>query len=93
MDTGSCATILNPHVLPAEMWAPFHKKISVANKEVFTIDLISRKSIGFEIFAGQTTWFRVLKSYLLKKDVLFEFDAFYRIHGPQIKPTRLSYKR
>ncbi|QHN76231.1 polyprotein [Arachis hypogaea] len=26
MDTGSCATILKPHVLPKEMWAPFFKR-------------------------------------------------------------------
>ncbi|RYQ87694.1 hypothetical protein Ahy_B09g095224 [Arachis hypogaea] len=51
MDTGSCATILKPHVLPKEMWAPFFKRFAAANSEVFTINLISKKPIGLEIFA------------------------------------------
>ncbi|RYR61314.1 hypothetical protein Ahy_A04g018470 [Arachis hypogaea] len=50
--TRSCATVLKPHVLPTEMWAPFHKKFSVANKKLFTIDLIFKKPNGFKIFAG-----------------------------------------
>ncbi|RYR56428.1 hypothetical protein Ahy_A05g022133 isoform A [Arachis hypogaea] len=77
MDTGSCATILKPHVFPKKMWAPFSKRFAAANSEVFTINLISKKPIGMEIFAGQTTWLRVLVSYLPNKDVLFGFDAFF----------------
>ncbi|RYQ85270.1 hypothetical protein Ahy_B10g104778 isoform A [Arachis hypogaea] len=77
MDTGSCATVIKPHVLPKEMWAPFSKKFAAAKSEVFTINLISKKPIGLEIFAGQTTWLRVLESYLPDKDVLFGFDAFF----------------
>ncbi|QHN84275.1 polyprotein [Arachis hypogaea] len=92
MDTGSCATVVKPHVLPKEMWAPFSKKFAAANSEVFTINLISKKPVGLEIFAGQTTWLRVLGSYLPDKDVLFGFDAFFRTHGLHIKPTGLSYK-
>ncbi|RYR14333.1 hypothetical protein Ahy_B04g070883 isoform A [Arachis hypogaea] len=92
MDTGSCATVVKPHVLPKEMWAPFSKKFAAANSEVFTINLISKKPVGLEIFAGQTTWLRVLGRYLPDKDVLFGFDAFFRTHGLHIKPTGLSYK-
>ncbi|RYQ95829.1 hypothetical protein Ahy_B08g091214 [Arachis hypogaea] len=33
MDTGSCATVLKPHVLPKEMWAPFSKRFAAANSE------------------------------------------------------------
>ncbi|RYQ84275.1 hypothetical protein Ahy_B10g103413 isoform C [Arachis hypogaea] len=72
MDTGYCATVIKPHVLPKEMWAPFSKKFAAAN--------------------SQTTWLRVLGSYLPNKDVLFGFDAFFRTHGLHIKPTGLSYK-
>ncbi|RYR24618.1 hypothetical protein Ahy_B02g058131 [Arachis hypogaea] len=32
MDTGSCATVVKPHVLPKEMWAPFSKKFAAANR-------------------------------------------------------------
>ncbi|RYQ92840.1 hypothetical protein Ahy_B09g099084 isoform A [Arachis hypogaea] len=92
MDTGSCATVLKPHVLPKEMWAPFSKKFAEANSEVFTINLIYKKLIGLEIFAGQTTWIRVLGSYLPDKDVMFGFDAFFRTHGLHIKPAGLSDK-
>ncbi|RYR52145.1 hypothetical protein Ahy_A06g027062 [Arachis hypogaea] len=31
LDTGSCATILRPHVLPKEMWAPISKTFTAAN--------------------------------------------------------------
>ncbi|RYQ98526.1 hypothetical protein Ahy_B07g086259 [Arachis hypogaea] len=72
MDTGSCATVIKPHVLRKEMWAPFSKKFAAANNE--------------------TTWLRVLESYLPDKDVLFGFDAFFRTHRLQIKPIGLSYK-
>ncbi|QHO56831.1 polyprotein [Arachis hypogaea] len=77
MDTGSCATVLRPHVLSKEMWAPISKRFTAANSEIFTINLISKKPIGLEIFACQTTWLRVLGSHLPDKDVLFGFDAFF----------------
>ncbi|RYQ98844.1 hypothetical protein Ahy_B07g086663 [Arachis hypogaea] len=51
MDTGSCATVLKPHVLPKEMWAPFSKKFAAANSEVFTINLISKKPANFVLLA------------------------------------------
>ncbi|QHO48513.1 polyprotein [Arachis hypogaea] len=92
LDTGSCATVLRPHVLPKEMWAPISKTFTAANSEIFTINLISKQPIGLEIFAGQITWLRVLGSYLPDKDVLFGFDAFFRTHGMHIKPTGLTYK-
>ncbi|RYQ88862.1 hypothetical protein Ahy_B09g095807 [Arachis hypogaea] len=93
MDTGSCATVLRLHVLPKEMWAPFFKRFTAANSEIFTINLISKKPISLEIFASQTTWLRVLGSYLPDKDVLFGFDVFFRTHGLHIKPIGLTYKR
>ncbi|RYQ91778.1 hypothetical protein Ahy_B09g097809 isoform B [Arachis hypogaea] len=77
IDTGSCATVLKPHVLPKEMWAPFSKRFAAANSKVFTINLISKKPIGLKIFAGQTTWLSVLGSYLSDKDILFMFDVFF----------------
>ncbi|RYQ98015.1 hypothetical protein Ahy_B08g094089 [Arachis hypogaea] len=40
MDTGSCATVVKPHVLPKEMWAPFSKKFAAANSELLTITQI-----------------------------------------------------
>ncbi|RYR55313.1 hypothetical protein Ahy_A06g030552 isoform A [Arachis hypogaea] len=86
MNTGSYATVLKSHVLPKKMWAPFFKRFAAANSEVFTINLIFKKPIELEIFAGQTTWFRVLESYLPDKDVLFGFDIFFRTHGLHIKP-------
>ncbi|RYR56599.1 hypothetical protein Ahy_A05g022296 isoform B [Arachis hypogaea] len=92
MNTGFCATVIKAHVLPKEMWAPSHRKFAAANSEVFTINLISKKPIGLEIFAGQTTCLRVLGSYLPDKDVLFGFDVFFRTHRLHIKPTGLSYK-
>ncbi|QHO41480.1 polyprotein [Arachis hypogaea] len=55
LDTGSCATVLRPHVLPKEMWAPISKTFTAANSEIFTINLISKQPIGLEIFAGQIT--------------------------------------
>ncbi|QHN96128.1 polyprotein [Arachis hypogaea] len=47
MDTGSCATVVKPHVLPKEMWAPFSKKFAAANSEVFTINLISKNQLDW----------------------------------------------
>ncbi|QHO18903.1 polyprotein [Arachis hypogaea] len=73
IDIGSCVAVLKPHVLPKKMWALFSKRFAAANNEVFTINLISKKSIGLKIFASQTIWLRVLGSYLLEKDVLFGY--------------------
>ncbi|RYR08290.1 hypothetical protein Ahy_B05g075890 [Arachis hypogaea] len=43
LDTGSCATVVKPNLLPSEAWIPFNKKFTTTNKETFTIDLISKK--------------------------------------------------
>ncbi|RYR65008.1 hypothetical protein Ahy_A03g011011 isoform A [Arachis hypogaea] len=81
LDTGSCATVVRPDLLPPEAWIPFNKKFIASNKEIFTIDLISKENVGFQIFSGATTWLRVLGSYLPEQDILFGFDAYYRIRS------------
>ncbi|QHN88716.1 polyprotein [Arachis hypogaea] len=37
MDTGSCATVLRPHVLPKEMWAPFSKRLNYLTQGIQSI--------------------------------------------------------
>ncbi|MED6172407.1 hypothetical protein PIB30_049747 [Stylosanthes scabra] len=78
LDTGACATIVNPDLLPPETWISFNKKFTTTDQRIFTIDLISRDNVGFQIFQGEITWLRVLGSHLPEKDVLFGFDAYYR---------------
>ncbi|RYQ98567.1 hypothetical protein Ahy_B07g086315 isoform A [Arachis hypogaea] len=91
--TGSCAPVVRPDLFPPETWIPFNKKFTAANKEIFTIDLISKENVGFQIFLGATTWLRVLGSYLPEQDVLFGFDAYYRTQGISIWPDGLKYKK
>ncbi|MED6206665.1 hypothetical protein PIB30_029020 [Stylosanthes scabra] len=93
LDTGSCATIVKPHMLPSEAWIPFNKKFTTINQEVFTISLISKENIGLQLFPEVTTWIRVLGSDLLDKDVLFGYDAYYRTRGVSIWPDGLKYKK
>ncbi|MED6142429.1 hypothetical protein PIB30_113603, partial [Stylosanthes scabra] len=81
LDTGSCATIVKPHMLPPEAWIPFNKRFTTINQEVFTISLISKENVGLQLFPEVTTWIRVLGSDLLDKDVLFGYDAYYRTRG------------
>ncbi|MED6124324.1 hypothetical protein PIB30_057918 [Stylosanthes scabra] len=78
LDTGSCATIVKPHMLPSEAWIPFNKKFTTINQE---------------LFPEVTTWIRVLGSDLLDKDVLFGYDAYYRTRGVSIWPDGLKYKK
>ncbi|MED6124050.1 hypothetical protein PIB30_055316 [Stylosanthes scabra] len=91
--TGSCATIVKPHMLPSEAWIPFNKKFTTINQEVFTISLISKENVGLQLFPEVTTWIRVLGSDLLDKDVLFGYDAYYRTRGVSIWPDGLKYKK
>ncbi|MED6177164.1 hypothetical protein PIB30_095422, partial [Stylosanthes scabra] len=93
LDTGSCATIVKPHMLPPEAWVPFNKNFTAINQEVFTIDLISRENVGLQLFSEVTTWVRVLGSDLLDKDVLFGYDAYYRTRGVSIWPNGLKHKK
>ncbi|MED6188513.1 hypothetical protein PIB30_086672, partial [Stylosanthes scabra] len=93
LDTGSCATIVKPHMLPSEAWIPFNKKFTTINQEVFTISLISKENVGLQLFPEVTTWIRVLGSDLLDKDVFFGYDAYYRTRGVSIWPDGLKYKK
>ncbi|MED6154190.1 hypothetical protein PIB30_109820, partial [Stylosanthes scabra] len=93
LDTGSCATIVKPHMLPPEAWIPFNKRFTTINQEVFTISLISKENVGLQFFPEVTTWIRVLGSDLLDKDVLFGYDAYYRTRGVSIWPDGLKYKK
>ncbi|MED6136122.1 hypothetical protein PIB30_053155 [Stylosanthes scabra] len=93
LDTGSCATIVKPHMLPSEVWIPFNKKFTTINQEVFTISLISKENVGLQLFPEVTTWIRVLGSDLLDKNVLFGYDAYYRTKGVSIWPDGLKYKK
>ncbi|MED6167916.1 hypothetical protein PIB30_007231 [Stylosanthes scabra] len=93
LDTGSCVTIVKPHMLPPDAWIPFNKKFTAVNQEVFTINLISRENVGLQLFPEVTTWIRVLGSDLLDKDVLFGYDAYYRTRGVSIWPDGLKHKK
>ncbi|MED6160761.1 hypothetical protein PIB30_054394 [Stylosanthes scabra] len=93
LDTGSCATIVKPHMLPRDAWIPFNKKFTAVNQEVFTINLISKDNVGLQLFPEVTTWIRVLGSDLLDKDVLFGYDAYYRTRGVSIWLDGLKYKK
>ncbi|RYR41950.1 hypothetical protein Ahy_A08g038395 [Arachis hypogaea] len=50
LDTGSCATVLRPHVLPKEMWAPISKTFTAANKKPqtgFQIACLARQTLFY----------------------------------------------
>ncbi|QHO48460.1 polyprotein [Arachis hypogaea] len=54
LDTGSCATVLRPHVLPKEMWAPISKTFTAANSEIFTINLISKQPLDWRYLQARS---------------------------------------
>ncbi|RYR14334.1 hypothetical protein Ahy_B04g070883 isoform C [Arachis hypogaea] len=58
MDTGSCATVVKPHVLPKEMWAPFSKKFAAANSQTTWLRVLGRYLPDKDVLFGFDAFFR-----------------------------------
>ncbi|KAH9668983.1 hypothetical protein KPL70_021605 [Citrus sinensis] len=91
IDTGAQRSMLNPHILPPEYWTQSEEHFKAVNGKLFTTSLITKKSIGIQIFPNCVIWTKVIGSTLPNKDILLGFDILHQIKHLQIIPTEYSY--
>ncbi|RYR41952.1 hypothetical protein Ahy_A08g038396 [Arachis hypogaea] len=58
LDTGSCATVLRPHVLPKEMWAPISKTFTAANSQITWLRVLGSYLPDKDVLFGFDAFFR-----------------------------------
>ncbi|KAH9693484.1 putative phospholipase A2 [Citrus sinensis] len=92
IDTGAQRSMLNPHILPPEYWTQFEEHFKAVNGKLFTTSLITRKSIGIQIFPNCVIWTKVIGSTLPNKDILLGFDILHQIKHLQIISTGIRVK-
>ncbi|KAH9722952.1 hypothetical protein KPL70_006913 [Citrus sinensis] len=92
IDTGAQRSMLNPHILPPEYWTQSEEHFKAVNGKLFTTSLITKKSIGIQIFPNCVIWTKVIGSTLPNKDILLGFDILHQIKHLQIIPTGIRVK-
>ncbi|KAH9708170.1 hypothetical protein KPL70_012800 [Citrus sinensis] len=92
IDTGAQRSMLNPHILPPEYWTQSEEHFKAVNGKLFTTSLITKKSIGIQLFPNCVIWTKVIGSTLPNKDILLGFDILHQIKHLQIIPTGIRVK-
>ncbi|KAH9763316.1 hypothetical protein KPL70_001124 [Citrus sinensis] len=92
LDTGSQRSMLNPDILPSQYWQHSEEIFKAVNGKFFTTQLITKKSIGIQIFPNCVIWTKVIGSHLPNKDILLGFDIIHQIKHLQIIPTGIRVK-
>ncbi|KAH9670651.1 hypothetical protein KPL70_017057 [Citrus sinensis] len=92
IDTGAQRSMLNPHILPSQYWTESEENFKAVNGKLFTTSLITKKSIGIQIFPNCVIWTKVIGSTLPNKDILLGFDILHQIKHLHIIPTGIRVK-
>ncbi|KAK8479892.1 hypothetical protein V6N11_074086 [Hibiscus sabdariffa] len=92
IDTGAAKTIMNPDILPPELWKPHTRIFSTASNDEFATHLIS-KPITIQFFPGCSVRTTVLGSRLPGKDLVVGFDIYTQARFLRIVPDGLRYKQ
>ncbi|KAH9686579.1 hypothetical protein KPL70_014415 [Citrus sinensis] len=92
IDTSAQRSMLNPYLLPPEYWIDYEEHFKAVNGKLFTTSLITKKSIGIQIFSNCVIWTKVIGSTLPNKDLLLCSDILHRIKHLQILPNGIRVK-
>ncbi|KAH9752341.1 hypothetical protein KPL71_014650 [Citrus sinensis] len=65
IDTGAQRSMLNPHILPSEYWTQSEEHFKAVNGKLFTTSLITKKTIGIQIFPNCVIWTKDISTKLL----------------------------
>ncbi|KAI5423648.1 hypothetical protein KIW84_030028 [Lathyrus oleraceus] len=87
MDTGAQITMMNPNILPAELWVTHAAYIVAADGKIFKTNLMTKEKIGIKFFPDCIVWTRVIGSNLPNKDIVVGMDVYSAASRLQILPT------
>ena len=79
IDTGVDTSMIDPSVLPSDYWEPHSKLFKAVNGETFETILITKKSIGIQLFPNCIIWKNIVVSKLPDKDSLIGFDILHLV--------------
>ncbi|CAI9786783.1 unnamed protein product [Fraxinus pennsylvanica] len=79
-DTGACCSILNPAILPDDMWKNYQQTFQVANGESFSTEIVS-KPVTIQFFLELGIYHKLLGSSLLCKDLIIAWDIIKHTHN------------
>lgn len=92
MDIGASASIMDPKILPPELWTDISQKFHAANGETFEVTKITRKRIGLKFFPDCIIWSRFFGSSLPDKDILIGMDCYLIADPLRILPLGIKYE-
>jgi len=93
IDTGAARTMMNPKILHPEFWEQKRLKFKAASGEIFTIELMTRKSIGIKFFPDCVIYTKVIGTDLPGKDILIGMDVYSQLKGIQLLPNGVRYRK
>ncbi|WVY95102.1 hypothetical protein V8G54_034190 [Vigna mungo] len=93
IDTGAQKTMMNPDILPEELWSKKTSYFMAADGKIFKTELITKTFIGIKFFPDCIIWAKVIGNKLPGKDILIGMDVFSEADKLQIFPSGLKYKR
>ncbi|WVY95147.1 hypothetical protein V8G54_034235 [Vigna mungo] len=93
IDTGAQKTMMNPDILPEELWSKKTSYFMAADGKIFKTELITKTFIEIKFFPDCIIWAKVIGSKLPGKDNLIGMDIFSEADKLQILPSGLKYKR
>ncbi|WVZ06035.1 hypothetical protein V8G54_019381 [Vigna mungo] len=76
IDTGAQKTMMNPDILPEELWSKKTSYFMAADGKIFKTELITKTFIGIKFFPDCIIWAKVIGSKLPGKDILIGMDIF-----------------
>nr|KYP69085.1 polyprotein [Cajanus cajan] len=74
IDTGASRTMLNPAILPSNLWTTQVNKFIAADGKTYETDLVTSSKIGIKLFPDCTIWMKVIGDSLHGKDILIDRD-------------------
>ena len=91
LDSGSLKTMVNPKLLPPDIWVPSKDHFVAVNGEVFHSS-ISKHKIGIRFFPDCTVWQHVYNNPPNGKDLLIGWDCYCKAQQLRLLPLGLRYK-
>ena len=91
LDSGSIKTMVNPELLPPDIWMPTKEQFVAVNGLIFNAS-ISKHKIGIRFFPDCTVWLHVYNNPQNGRDLLIGWDCYCKAQQLRLHPQGLRYK-
>ncbi|WVY94485.1 hypothetical protein V8G54_033573 [Vigna mungo] len=93
INTGAQKTMMNPDILPEELWSKKTSYFMAVDGKIFKTELITKTFIGIKFFPDCIIWAKVIGIKLPGKDIMIGMDIFSEADKLQILPSCLKHKK